>query len=67
MSSPYVAGVVGLMLAVAPDLTAEQIAGIIRRTSRPLPGADYAWQDDAGFGVIDARACVDEAAVIGGE
>jgi subtilisin family serine protease len=64
MASPYVAGVVGLMLAVQPGLTAAQIRGILLRTSKPLPGADYNWRNDAGFGVIDPKACVEEAAQI---
>ena len=61
MACPYVAGVVGLMLSVDPTLTSAQIGGVIRRTSRPLPGDTYQWQDDAGFGRIDAAACVLEA------
>ncbi len=61
MASPYVAGVVGLMLNVNPRLTGAQIGGIIRRTARPLPGADYSWRDDAGSGVIDPEACLLEA------
>ncbi|HJR63789.1 MAG TPA: S8 family serine peptidase [Gemmatimonadaceae bacterium] len=62
MASPYVAGVAGLMLALNPKLTAAQIAGIMQRTSRPLPGASFAWATDAGFGVIDAAQCLEEAA-----
>ena len=61
MASPYVAGVSALMLSLNPELTAAQISGIIRRTSQPLPGASYAWRNDAGFGVIDAPACLAEA------
>lgn len=61
MASPYVAGVSALMLSLNPSLTAAQIGGIIRRTSRPLPGASYDWQNDAGFGIIDAQACLREA------
>ena len=61
MASPYVTGAVGLMLAVNPDLTSAQCAGILQRTARPLPGASYAWSNDAGFGVIDAAAAVREA------
>ncbi len=62
MASPYVAGVVGLMLAIEPRLTAAQITGILKRTSRPLPGVDYQWQDDAGFGAIDADLCLKDVA-----
>lgn len=60
MASPFVTGVAGLMLAIEPTLTAAQISGMIQRTARPLPGADYAWLDDAGFGVIDPQACLKE-------
>ena len=65
MASPYVSGVAALMLSLNPSLTAAQIGGIIRRTSQPLPGSSYAWQNDAGFGVIDAQACMREAVRIG--
>ena len=61
MASPHVAGVAALMLSLNPRLTAAQIAGIIRRTSNPLPGSSYEWQNSAGFGVIDAPACLREA------
>lgn len=60
MASPLVAGVVGLMLAIAPNLTGAQIGGILRRTARPLPGADYQWRKDAGYGVIDPDAAIAE-------
>jgi subtilisin family serine protease len=61
MASPYVAGVAALMLAVQPGLTTSQIAGIMRRTAKPLPGTDYNWTDDAGFGKINPEACIREA------
>jgi subtilisin family serine protease len=61
MASPFVAGVVGLMLACQPGLTAAQIEGIIHRTSRPLPGMSYQWVNDAGFGRIEPNACIAEA------
>lgn len=61
MASPYMAGVIGLMLEVAPRLTAAQIQGIIQRTSQPLPSQNYKWRDDSGFGIVNARACVAEA------
>jgi subtilisin family serine protease len=64
MASPFVTGVVGLMLAIQPRLTAAQIAGILQRTARPLPGGDFAWKNDAGFGRIDPDACLKEAAVL---
>ncbi|HYP01514.1 MAG TPA: S8 family serine peptidase [Pyrinomonadaceae bacterium] len=64
MASPYVAGVVGLMLSTQKNLTAAQIEGIIKRTARPLPGASYSWLNDAGFGRIDPDACILEAAKV---
>jgi subtilisin family serine protease len=62
MASPYVCGVAALMLGIAPKLTSAQIQGIMRSTSRPLAGHDFAWRKDTGFGVVDPAACVDEAA-----
>ena len=64
MACPYVTGVIGLMLAVQPNLTAAQIRGVLLRTSRPLAGADYNWRKDAGFGVIDAEVAVKDAIAI---
>lgn len=64
MASPFVAGVAGLMLAVEKRLTAAQIEAIIHRTSRPLPGANFKWLNDAGFGRIDPEACLREAALV---
>ena len=61
MAAPYMTGVVGLMLSVDSNLTAAQIGGVIRRTSKPLPGDNYHWQDAAGFGSVDAAKCVREA------
>ncbi len=61
MASPFIAGVAGLMLAAQNNLTAAQIGGIIQRTAQPLPSHDYAWRDDAGYGVIDPDACILEA------
>jgi subtilisin family serine protease len=61
MAAPYVAGVAGLMLAVEPRLTAAQIIGIMQRTAQPLPGADFHWRNDAGFGAIQPNACLVEA------
>jgi subtilisin family serine protease len=63
MASPYVAGVIGLMLAITPKLNAAQCLGILQRTSRPLPGDSYAWRNDAGFGQINPDAALDEAKV----
>ena len=61
MASPYVAGVIGLMLATNPELSSAQCAGILQRTSNPLPGETFEWRNDAGFGQIDAAKAIEEA------
>jgi subtilisin family serine protease len=60
MASPYVAGVVGLMLAADPQLTAAQIGGILRSTTNPLLVNQFEWKDDSGFGIINPSACLAE-------
>jgi minor extracellular serine protease Vpr len=66
MSSPMVAGMVALMLEVNPNLSAEEVRGILKETARldqqtgELPvGGDLRW----GFGKANALAAV--KAVIG--
>lgn len=63
MASPYVCGVIGLMLAAKPNLNAAQCLGILRRTAHPLPSHGYQWRNDAGYGLIDAAAAIQEAKV----
>lgn len=58
MASPYVAGTVALMFSHEPRLTAAQVCGIMRRTAYPMPGRTYAWQNDAGFGILQIERCV---------
>ena len=48
----------------SPPLMAAQIAGIMRRTAVPLPGDDFSWRDDAGFGRIGPDACLAEVAQV---
>jgi subtilisin family serine protease len=60
MASPFVTGVAGLMLSRRPKLTASQIIGILQRSARPLPGADFRWNDASGFGAINPNAALDE-------
>jgi subtilisin family serine protease len=64
MASPYACGVAALMLAVEPKLSSAQIAGIMQRTARPLPGGNFAWGNDAGFGRLNPDGCIEEAANI---
>jgi hypothetical protein len=49
------------MLSLGRVLSASQIQGIMIRTCKPLPGDDYKWKDNTGFGLIDVRACLEEA------
>ena len=64
MASPYACGVAALMLAVEPKLSSAQIAGIMQRTARPLPGGNFAWGNDTGFGRLNPDGCIAEAANI---
>ena len=50
--------------AAPGNLTAAQVEGIIRSTARPLPGGNFVWINDAGFGVIDPERCLEQAAVV---
>lgn len=61
MASPFVCGIAAWMLSLDKKLTAAQIQGIIIRTSTPLPGQDYNWKNDAGFGYINPEECLKEA------
>jgi subtilisin family serine protease len=58
MASPFAAGVVGLMLAAEPRLTAAQIVGVLKATAQPLPGSTFEWVNDCGFGIIQPDQCV---------
>jgi subtilisin family serine protease len=62
MASPVATGLAALMLAQNPELTAAQIKGILHRTAVPLPGGSYAWVNDAGFGRLNPKAALAEAA-----
>jgi serine protease len=54
MAAPHVAGIVGLMLAVNPNLTAPQVEAILKET------ADYSSQcsEGCGAGLVNAQAAV---------
>jgi subtilisin family serine protease len=64
MASPYVTGLVGLMLAANRELTAAQIEGILRRTATPLRENKFDWRDDSGYGKINPTACLEEVATL---
>jgi hypothetical protein len=56
MSCPVVAGIIALWLQAKPDLTREDIIGVLQRTSRhPEEDLDYP-NNKYGYGEIDAYA-----------
>ena len=64
MASPYACGMAAWMMSLDPNLSASQIQGIMIRTSTPLPGGGYTWNDATGFGLINPAACLQEATTI---
>ena len=61
MASPFVTGVVGLMLAqeaAADGAPRSKRSSGARRSRCPAPS--FEWTNDAGFGVIDPEACLAE-------
>jgi serine protease AprX len=57
MATPYVAGVVALMLDADPTLTPDEIREIITSTASKMPGRED-WEVGAGY--INAHAAVDK-------
>lgn len=67
MAAPHVSGVAALMLSVNPNLTAAQVARIIKGTAQKVGGYNYAysadhlngtWNVEMGHGLVDAAAAV---------
>lgn len=58
MSSPHVAGVVGLLESFNPNLSAADKIAIITNPANTNP---YGGNRDLGAGIIDARKCLDAA------
>jgi thermitase len=63
ISSPFVAGVAGLMLSVNPSLTAAQVTNMLEQTADPLGVAG--WDPTFGYGRLNAAAAVKAAAGMG--
>lgn len=57
MATPYIAGVVALMLDADPTLTPDEIKSIIASTASRIPGREE-WEVGAGF--VNAYAAVDK-------
>src|SRR5690606_7127185 len=67
---PVVAGVAGLLVSAAPELTGAEIGEVLIRTARPAPYAqpDASGHDPIyGYGVVQPAAALEEAlALVGG-
>jgi subtilisin family serine protease len=62
---PLVAGVCALLLSIRPELTAQEVREVLRRTARPVGGAGAGGHSPQyGHGCVDAAAAV--SAVLGG-
>lgn len=67
-SCPQVSGIAALVLSVNPDLTSREVFDIIRSTCKKLPKYQFSarengltWNDQVGYGLVDAFAAVFEA------
>jgi serine protease len=60
MAAPHVAGVISLMKAVKPDLTAQEALSVLRATARPLSAGqcNRPSGSECGAGLIDAFAAL---------
>ena len=57
-AAPMVAGVVSLMLAVAPNLTAAQVRTLLRSTAKPFPAGSTCDTSRCGTGIVNAVGAV---------
>lgn len=66
MAAPHISGVVALMAAVRPGITASEATSILQETARPFPAAtDCSAGSYCGVGIADAGAAVALAAASG--
>jgi subtilisin family serine protease len=69
-SSPMVSGITGLMLSVNNNLNPYEVVDILQRTAQKAgpyiytqnPPEDYPWNEEMGYGLVDAYAAVKEVA-----
>jgi serine protease len=62
MATPHVAGIVSLMLSVAPFLSPDEVLQILQQTARPFPAGSSCNTSICGAGIVDAAAAVRAAA-----
>ena len=60
-AAPMVSGVISLMLAVAPGLSASQVRAILASSAKPLPSGLTAMTATCGAGIVDVHAAVQAA------
>lgn len=74
MASPHVVGICALLLSANPSLTAQQVRDIIEQTSQKVGPYSYVttagrpngtWNNQMGYGLVDAHAAVLLAQCVG--
>ena len=65
-SAPIVSGVVSLMLAVAPNLTADQVRTLLTSSAKPFLVTSNCTTSLCGAGIVNAQAAVQAAQVAAG-
>jgi serine protease len=63
-AAPMVSGTVSLMLAVAPNLTVDQVHETLLATAKPFPAGSTCDTTLCGAGIVDANAAVRAAAAL---
>lgn len=70
MAAPHVSAVAALILSINPNLTGQEVVGIIERTSEKVGDYSYTtttgrpngvWNNQMGYGLINAFAAVSQA------
>ena len=63
-AAPMVSGVVSLMLAIAPTMTAEDVRSVLVGNAKAFPSKSDCTKAICGAGIVDAQACVKAAASV---
>ena len=63
-AAPMVSGVVSLMLAVAPGLSASQVRAILASSAKPFPAGSTCTTAICGAGIVNAAGAVEAAQAI---